>query len=351
MIYRIILKCRHSLYDSGRKKSYRFDVPVISVGNITVGGTGKTPHSELLIRLLKEQYKIALISRGYKRNTKGFREVSVDDSFLSVGDEPLQIKRKFPDITVVVDASRKRAIDTLLALPDEKKPTLIILDDAFQHRRIIPALSIVLVDHSRPIFEDSLLPFGRLRDLPSQIKRADMVIVTKVPDYLEVGERGMWRDRLRLSNSQPLLFSKISYGQPTALFPESVDNRYLYSKTAVLFTGIANDFPLRNHLVGQYKLKSIIRFSDHHEFSSSEVRQIDYISKCNATSVVLTTEKDAQRLLQHKDLTENLKSKLFYIPIESEIIPDTTEIPRTIPEEMKEIGEKQFMEIVGKYIH
>lgn len=350
MIYRIILKCRHSLYDSGRKKSYSFDVPIISVGNITVGGTGKTPHSEMIIKLLKDQYKVALISRGYKRNTKGFREVSVDDSFKSVGDEPLQIKRKFPDIIVAVDANRKRAIETLLALPEGQKPTLIVLDDAFQHRRIKPSASIVLVDHARPIFEDHLLPFGKLRDLPSQIKRADIVIVTKVPDYLEDGERSIWRRKLHLDDLKPLLFSKISYSQPLPLFPEQVDSRYLYSKTAILFTGIANDFPLRNHLVGQYKLKSIIRFDDHHEFSNSEVRQIDYISQTNSTSIILTTEKDAQRLLCHKAVTDNIKSKLFYIPIESEIIPDTSDNPRVIPEEMKEIGEKQFLETLNQFI-
>lgn len=350
MLYRLILKCRHSLYDSGKKKSYSFDIPIISVGNITVGGTGKTPHSELIIRLLKDQYRIALISRGYKRETKGYREVSVNDSYKDVGDEPLQIKRKFPDITVAVDASRKRAIETLLALPEDKKPTMVILDDAFQHRKIRPSFSIVLVDHSRPIFEDRLLPLGKLRDLPSRIQSADIVIVTKVPEYLEDDERITWRKKLRLKESQPLLFSKISYSQPKPLFPDEIDNRYLYSKTAILFTGIANDAPLRDQLVGQYKLKSIIRFSDHHDFSNSEVRQIDYISKVHSTAVILTTEKDAQRLLNHPAVTPNIKSRLFYIPIESEIIPDTSDNPRVIPEEMKEIGEQQFLEEIKRHV-
>jgi tetraacyldisaccharide 4'-kinase len=349
--YYIALKWRNYLYDSGKNKIVSYDIPVICVGNITVGGTGKTPHAEMLISLLKNNYKIALVSRGYKRKSKGYREVSVSDSYTETGDEPLQIKRKFPDITVVVDTSRKRAIDTLLALPEESRPTLIILDDAFQHRKVKPSLSIVLVDHSKPVFQDHLLPIGTLRDLPNQIYRADIVIVTKVPEYLEQDERILWREKLRLKDSQILLFSKISYEQPLAVFPSEVDNRYIYSKSAVVFSGIADDTSLKNHLMGQYKLKSVIRYSDHHDYTNSEIHHIDYISNSNATSVIITTEKDAQRLIDNPFITPNLKSKLFYIPIKSEIIPDTSDMARVIPEEMKEIGEKQLREVLEKYMH
>lgn len=349
--YYLTLKWRNSLYDRGKKKIYSYDIPVICVGNITVGGTGKTPHSEMLISLLKDKYKIALVSRGYKRKTKGYKEVSVDDYYTEVGDEPLQIKRKFPDIKVVVDASRRRAIDKLLSLSPDERPTLVILDDAFQHRKVKPSLSIVLVDHSKPVFQDHLLPIGTLRDLPYQIHRADIVIVTKVPEYLEQDERDLWREKLRLNDSQILLFSKIAYEEPKPLFPDEVDNRYLYSKSAVVFSGIADDTSLKNYLMGQYKLKSVIRYADHHDFAPSEIRHIDYVSHCYATSVVITTEKDAQRLFKNKTITENLKSKLFYLPIKSEIIPDTSDMPRVISEEMNEIGESQMKAVLDKFLN
>lgn len=342
-MYGLILKCRHALYDSGRLKSYSYDVPVISIGNITVGGTGKTPHAELLIRLLKDKYRIALVSRGYRRKTKGYRLVSENDAYEDVGDEPLQIKKKFPSIIVAVDALRKRAIETLLALPEDERPELFILDDAFQHREVRPSLSIVLVDYSKPIFEDHLLPFGSLRDLPSQIKRADVVIVTKVPEY-EEPDRQLWREKLRLKENQTLFFSKITYGEPKAIFPQEADHRYIYSKSAFIFSGIADDRKFRDYLSGVYRLVSVVKFPDHHDYTTSEIHHLENIASKNFTSVVITTEKDAQRVLNIKELSQDLKSKLFYLPIESEIVPDLTNFPRAIAQEMKSIGEQQLLE-------
>ncbi len=347
--YYFALKIRHFLYDKGVKKSYTFDIPIISVGNITVGGTGKTPHTELLVRMLKEKYKVAVISRGYKRETSGYREVTLQDSFKEVGDEPIQMKKKFPDIIVAVDSSRKRAIETLLELPQEKRPTVILLDDGFQHRKIKPTLSVLLIDYSRPIFDDHLIPIGNLRDLPSEIKRADLVIVTKAPDFMEYSEREEWRKRLKLPESKPLLFSKIAYDTPVNIFEEG-DNRYLYSKSAILFSGISNDRPIRNYLVGQYKLIEVLKFKDHHKYSSEDLGSISSLSDKHHTSVVFTTEKDAQRIFGHKALTQELKSKLFYLPIQAEIIPDTSQLPRVIEEEKKSLGEKQFVETINKFL-
>lgn len=342
--YYITLAIRNKLYDKSIKKSYKYDIPIISVGNITVGGTGKTPHSELIIKLLKNDYRIALISRGYKRKSKGFREVQITDSYLDAGDEPLQIKKKYPDITVVVDSSRKNAIETLLRKDEGIRPTLIILDDAFQHRKVTPSLSILLVDYSRPIDEDRLLPIGRLRDLPSQIERANIIIVTKVPDLCNI-EETRWRKKLKLTPDQLLLFSKIVYLDPKPL-SEKGDNRYIYSKSAILFTGIANNSHLLHLVQNNYISKGSIHFPDHHSFSNSDIKKIDILSSHNPTSVIITTEKDAQRLSGNKSLTENLMQKLFYLPIEPSIIPTIKPDQKVIQEEIKEIGESQFKAIL-----
>ena len=199
--YWLVLKIRHFLYDKNIKKGSSWPVPVICVGNITVGGTGKTPHTEMIIRLLSEKYRIAVLSRGYKRESKGFRIAQVTDTFKEVGDEPLQIKQKFPHVTVAVCKSRREGIEKLLALPEAAqqvavqqaagqqgqtlqaafRPELIILDDGFQHRKVKPAHSVVLVNYNRPIVGDNLLPIGMLRDLPEQIKRAESVVITKSP--------------------------------------------------------------------------------------------------------------------------------------------------------------------------
>ncbi len=340
--YYLTLVIRNKLYDNNYIKSFKFDIPVICVGNITAGGTGKTPMVEMLVRMLKDEYKIGVVSRGYKRKSKGYLVVNTDDSYTMVGDEPLQIKRKFPDIIVAVDSSRKRAIEKLLLLEEDQRPNLIILDDAFQYREIKADLSIVLIDYSRPIFKDHLIPFGHLRDLPSQIKRADLVIVTKANIDIETEDRIEWRNRLHLSHSQPLFFSRISYETPLPVFKTDFDNRYLYSKSAILFTGIANDSSIRNNLVGTYKLQSTISFSDHHDFSQSDIKIIEDTSNQHPTSVIMTTEKDAQRICENKFVKEEIKSKMFYLPIKSEIIPEINSSQRIIYEEFNHLGEQQI---------
>ena len=180
--YWLTLAIRNKLYDKGVLKSESFDIPVISVGNISVGGTGKTPHTEMLVSLLSGKYRIAVISRGYKRKSKGYHEVKATDDFSLCGDEPLQIKRKFPQIIVAVCKDRALAIRKVT---EEYGVNLIILDDAFQYRKIKPSCNILLVNYNRTIAGDNLLPIGRLRDLASQVKRADAVIITKCPDFGE----------------------------------------------------------------------------------------------------------------------------------------------------------------------
>ena len=339
--YWLALKARHFLYDKGIKKSHSYPIPVICLGNITVGGTGKTPHTEMIIRMLESKYRIAVLSRGYKRKTKGFRIAAPGDTFAQIGDEPLQIKHKFPHITVAVCEDRCKGIESLLALPEPAagvegpfRPQLIILDDAFQHRRVKPSHSIVLVNWHRPIFNDNLLPIGRLRDLPEQIRRAQSVIVTKSPlfgehdgiiDY-ELAAQQLapvaqeWRKNLQLRDDQQLCFSSIFYDEPLPVDPEA-DNRYLYAQSAIFFTGIASDTEFRNHIVGRHKVLDSIKFPDHCNFSKGDIREINNWAAQDPTSAVYTTEKDSKRLIGNPYLSEELKKRLFYIPIKTEIIP------------------------------
>ncbi|MBR5611418.1 MAG: tetraacyldisaccharide 4'-kinase [Bacteroidales bacterium] len=318
--YYLGLKLRHYLYDSGRIASYTYDIPIISVGNITVGGTGKTPHTELIIRELMKKHRVAVVSRGYGRKTKGFKYVEVDDNYYDVGDEPLQIKRKFPSVTVAVDGSRKRAIDTLLSLPEGERPTIILLDDAFQHREIVPSTSIVLVDYNRPIFQDYLLPLGRLRDIPQRISAADIVIVTKVPWYDESPDPLKWRKTLHLRDDQSLYFSRIEYCDFHPIFPDVCDNRYVYSPKAILFTGIANNTPFVDYLVGKYQVMGVLKFADHKNFSTFDIQRISSLSDQYPTAAVITSEKDAQRLRYNPDLPDRLKKKLLYLEIKVSIL-------------------------------
>ena len=347
--YWLSLKLRHFLYDCGLKKVSSADVPTICIGNITVGGTGKTPQTEMLIRTLLQDEdwggkNLAVLSRGYKRKTKGFQQVSSDGSALAYGDEPLQIKKKFPGITVAVDKSRTEGCD-FLAHPDKLQTSkkgrkcidkdfpasdLIILDDAFQHRSLKPTLSIVLVDYNRPIFDDHLLPIGRLRDLPERIAAADIVIISKCPNYLNAWDKCTWAENLGIMNfdaascsgtrrngkKQHIFFSTITYDSAEAVFPEG-NPRYIYTNRLILFSGIANDAPLLSYLSSDYKIVRHFKFPDHHRFTNSDINTIANAAKEFPTSVIMTTEKDSQRIRDCRKIKEELKQRLFYSPIKT----------------------------------
>lgn len=352
--YWLALKTRHFMFDHGIRKAHATEVPSICVGNITVGGTGKTPHTEMLLRmLLEDEYwgnkDLAVLSRGYKRKTKGFQQVTSDGTAKEYGDEPVQIKTKFPEVTVAVDKSRKEGCDFLCnphkirtlrkarrckdkILP---KADLIILDDAFQHRSIKANASIVLVDYNRPIFKDHLLPLGRLRDLPERINDADIVIVSKCPPNLNAWERSKWAEALGISlydgseccgtrkngRKQYIFFTKTSYGTAVPVFPEG-DQRYVYSKKLVLFTGIANDTPLRHYLSSDYKIVRHLNFPDHHKFSRADIKTIEDAVGGHPTSVVMTTEKDCQRVRDCGKISDNLKLRMFYVPIKAAFLAE-----------------------------
>ncbi len=318
--YWLALRLRHAGFDSGRRKVVEHPVPVISVGNVTVGGTGKTPMVEYLVNLLQGRCRVAVLSRGYKRKSRGFHLVEVDDSATQAGDEPLQIKRKFPEIIVAVDKNRNRAVAQLLALPEEQRPGLILLDDGFQYRKLKPATDLVLVDYNRPIFKDELLPLGHLRDLPEQIRRAAAVVVTKSPRYLDAWEREKVRSATRLRPEQPLFFATVKYGEALPVFRWEADKRYIYSKEVFLFSGVADDRPMVVHLSDRYDRIAHKRFGDHHCFTRADQRRLARFARRNPRSLLLTTEKDAMRLLHARKLDDEVRRRLFYLPIETEFL-------------------------------
>lgn len=345
--YYLILKIRNHLYDTGAKKQYMSEIPTICVGNVTVGGTGKTPHTEMILKTLLEdpafaERRLAVLSRGYKRKTKGFQQVMADGTAAEYGDEPLQIKTKFPEVCVTVDKDRVEGC-RFLARPQEiqtskktkrclhkdvRRPDLIVLDDAFQYRRLKPSLSIVLIDWKRPTFRDELLPLGRLRDLPERATQADVIVVTKCPRDLNGWQKNSWVEALGLRNYnadsctalrkdgsvQKLFFTTIQYETAKPVFPEG-DMRYTYSKRLILFSGIANNRSLVHYLADSYKILKQLEFGDHHKFSNADVRSIYSASRTENTAVVMTTEKDCQRIRDCKKIPEELKKKMFYTPI------------------------------------
>lgn len=329
-------------------KAVKADVPTICVGNITVGGTGKTPHTELILRelLASDQWgarNIAVLSRGYKRKSKGFQQISRDSTAAFSGDEPLQIKRKFLPVTVAVDKDRVEGCRFLVhpeelqtskegrrcELKDMPPADLIVLDDAFQYRKLDADLKIVLVDYNRPVCKDSLLPVGNLRDLKRRLRDADLIIVTKCPAYMDDVDRinfarglgfkhfnpSTFEGITRRGKIQTVLFSTIRYGQSQPMF-ENSDPRYVYSKKLVLFSGIADDTPLRNFLSDRYKIVRRLNFPDHHVYSSKDFAKIKAAIKSNPTAAVATTEKDAQRVMDCHDISSELRERMFCVPIE-----------------------------------
>lgn len=330
--YWCILAIRNRLYDKGIFKSEEFDIPVVCVGNISAGGTGKTPHTEMIVQALKSRYRLAVVSRGYKRKSKGFHLVKATDDFSVCGDEPLQIKRKFPDVLVAVCKDRALAIRKLIA---EHGVNLVVLDDAFQYRKIKPSCSVLLVNYNRTIEKENLLPIGNLRDLPSQTKRADVVVITKGPDFsifdgntdedkgLEAVARQemIWKKNLGLRDDQPVYFSTAVFQQALPVFPGICNKRYMYSNFAVAFTGIADDTLFRSQLVASHTVGEVIKFADHKKFTRSDIRKIEAMARRQKEAAVITTEKDSMRLKSNKYLSQELKEKLFALPVGARIIP------------------------------
>lgn len=320
-IYGFVMDVRNWLFDHKVLPQEEFDVPVVSVGNITVGGTGKTPHVEYIAGMLSSSYNTAILSRGYKRATRGFLLANHNSTPESIGDEPLQIYRKLGSrVKVAVCENRRQGIKELLKqFPDLQ---LIILDDAYQHRYVKPKVNILLMDYNRPIYDDKLLPLGRLRESAHQTHRADMVIVTKCPDGLAPLSYRLISKHLDLMPYQQLYFSNYRYGNIEPVFPDDrpyhVDLSQLTSAdTVMLVTGVANPRGFVRHFKS-YPFKVVVcHFPDHHNFSRSDLEQIK--EKFNAAKgerkILLTTEKDAVRFAYNPYFPNSLKRSTFFLPI------------------------------------
>lgn len=325
LIYGLVIFTRNKLFDFKIFKSHEFHFPIISVGNITVGGTGKTPHTEYLIRLLKDDYNIAFLSRGYKRKTRDFIIANEQSSAASVGDEPLQVKRKFPEVVVAVDRNRVNGINKLMTNIPELD--IILLDDAYQHRSVSPGINILLIDYNRPLKDDSLLPIGRLREPALEKERADVIIVTKVPHDISAMDKRLLLLNVDARIHQKVYFSGIKYGPLKPVFESvSTENIPVLDKkkrfTILLVTGIADPSSLTNHLEQVAKEIIPMRFPDHYAFTQKDVTSIvdKYKAILGEDKLIVTTEKDAVRLTFY-DAPENLSETWYYAPIEVEFLP------------------------------
>ncbi len=324
-LFGAVVGLRNRLFDWGVLRSESFNVPIICVGNLTVGGTGKTPHTEYLVSILYKKFNVAVLSRGYKRKTRGFLLADDSSGVREIGDEPFQIKNKFPHITVAVDEKRRRGIQRLLEL--NPLIDVIILDDAFQHRYVKPGLSILLMDYTRKIYEDQLLPAGRLREPLSSKERANIMIVTKCPTETKPIDIRIVSKYLTLRPHQQLYFSSIQYGEVYSVFNKLAPGRTLSAldkenEAVLLVTGIASTRKLKQDLSQFTASLEEINFPDHHNFVQKDIEHIEKVfSQLSAKKkIILVTEKDAVRLQQLPFVSHLLKENLYYLPIQVDFL-------------------------------
>ena len=323
-IYGSIVRFRNWLFDMGLKKSKSFSIPIISVGNITVGGSGKTPHVEYLIRLLHDKAKIAVLSRGYKRKSHGYVLANESTTMPEIGDEPFQMHQKFSDIYVAVDAKRARGIENLQNDEASKDVDVVLLDDAFQHRYVKPGINILLVDYHRLIIYDKMLPAGRLREPLSGKNRADIVIITKCPKDLKPMEFRVLTKAMDLYPFQKLYFTSIDYDTPKGVFEEKqIELDKLQDYHVLLLTGIASPKQMEHDLKPMTKDITNLSFGDHHSFKGKDIDRInDAFESMPEPRIIITTEKDAVRLRETEGLYEKVKSNMYELPIKVSFMLD-----------------------------
>ncbi len=328
LIYGFISWIRNFLYNTGILPSVEFQIPVICVGNITVGGTGKTPHTEYLTGLLMENFKVAILSRGYKRKTRDFRIATSSSSVSEIGDEPLQISRKFPEVLVTVDRNRVHGVKNILQISPETD--VVILDDGFQHRRITPGFSILLSDFERLIVRDHLMPYGNLRESIDNMRRADIILITKSPENINPIQRRLIVKEVDKAPYQNLYFTSLVYNAPLPVFEKTdagtIQPGLSQSESCgiVLVTGIANPLPLKEYL--QKTIGEIIHlsFPDHYNFKEKDILSISsaYNDLKSPIKYVFTTEKDSVRLREFTNIAETFRSAFYYIPVGIDFLND-----------------------------
>jgi tetraacyldisaccharide 4'-kinase len=315
--YGLGVRFRNTLFETGFLKSRSFSIPVISVGNITVGGTGKTPHVEYLIRLLQDHSRVAVLSRGYKRKSHGFQIANESSTARTIGDEPFQMKQKFPKVIIAVDKNRVHGIEAL----NQKYQDIdvILLDDAFQHRYVKPGINILLVDYHRLIIYDTLLPAGRLREPLTGKNRADMVIITKCPKDLKPMEYRVITKAMDLYPYQQIFFTTLEYGELTPLFKKeapTVNLDKLKDHNVLLLTGIASPRQMKEDLTPVVSKLSMLSFPDHHAFSQKDIEQISSeFAKLPSPKCIITTEKDAARFIGLEGLSNEIKENIYILPV------------------------------------
>lgn len=325
-IYGVVMAVRNKMFDYGILKQQEFDIPIVVVGNIAMGGTGKTPHVEYIVESLLGKYNIGVLSRGYRRATKGFVLASPQSRPEDIGDESYQIYRKFgPDITVAVCEKRADGIRQMR----EINPALnmIILDDAFQHRYVKPSVSVILTEYNRPVFNDKILPYGRLRESARALNRADMVVVTKCPVDMKPMHYRLFEENLKLFPFQKLYFSRYNYGHLVPIFPDEVTDipaldNLRADNSILVITGVANPKPFVRFLRRNKAKVKLKRFTDHHNFTASDMEEIARLfdELPSANKFIVTTEKDAVRILNNPYFPHRLKKSIFYVPIKVEFI-------------------------------
>lgn len=317
ILYWIIIKIRNGLFDKNILKSSSFNFPIINIGNLAIGGTGKTPMTEWIVTALKDELKVAILSRGYKRRTKGFAIANENTTALEIGDEPMQYHQKFPNVTVAVGEERLVAIPQILFQKPETQ--LIILDDAFQHRWVRAGLNIVLTDVNNLFTRDVMFPVGDLRDVRTSIKRADIIIVTKCDEQFSKTNANEIERELKLLLHQKLFFTTIKYGNPYHLF--SGDNIQLHENLDILLLlAIANPLPVKKYIHQKIRYYEMLTYTDHHIFSTGDLADIiDQYNKLESEKkIILTTEKDAVRLLKYQ--TELSGFPIYVLPIEHQFL-------------------------------
>ena len=323
-LYGLGVRLRNQLFEIGLLKSRSFDIPVISVGNITVGGSGKTPHVEYLIRLLKDHAKVAVLSRGYKRKSRGYVLAGEKTAMSDIGDEPFQMKTKFPGIYVAVDKNRCHGIDMLTGSEDTKDTDVILLDDAFQHRYVKPGVNILLVDYHRLIIYDKLLPAGRLRESQSGKSRADIVIITKCPKDLKPMEYRVIIKAMNLYPYQQLYFTTLEYDNLRPMFcGEERPLRSISKKENILLlTGIASPKQMIYDLKECSPNITPMTFPDHHQFTKKDIERInDAFAAMQSPKIIITTEKDNARLFGMEGLSDEVRHNIYILPVKIKFMP------------------------------
>ncbi|MDR1091617.1 MAG: tetraacyldisaccharide 4'-kinase [Prevotella sp.] len=339
-LYGFVVYIRNKFFDWGVLKHEEFDVPVVCIGNITVGGTGKTPHTEFLIKLLQQKYnRVGVLSRGYKRKSKGFVLATAQTTSRDIGDESFQIKQKFPETIVAVDGNRRRGIKKLLSL--ENPPEIILLDDAFQHRYVKPSYTILLSDFNRPVYNDKLLPAGRLREPAPAMRNANIIIVTKCPLDLQPIDYRIISHDINAFPYQGLYFTTLAYKGLKPVFINenkelSLDT--LSGRPVLLVTGIASPGMIIDKLSEYTDKVQTIVYPDHYNFRAKDIKHItdEFRNITSENKLVLVTEKDATRLVLRNDIDDDIKKNLYYLPVEVAFIDKEEEFNNKIYKHVRE---------------